>query len=65
MQYLNRSEQYKEPSLTPEERDKRAQFARFQQKLFERQATFDNFGRPRPKLPELDFDPYLEWLRTR
>jgi hypothetical protein len=65
MQYLNRSEQYIEPSLTIEERARKASAARLQQTLFERQATFDNFGIPRPTLPKLDEDPYLEWLRTR
>ena len=65
MQYLNRSEQYIESFLTIEERAKRALFARRQQQLYERQATFDNFGVPRPTLPRPDVDPYLEWLRTR
>ena len=65
MQYLNRSEQYIEPTLTIEERAKKALFARHLQTLFERQATFDNFGLPRPNYPERVVDPYLEWLRTR
>jgi hypothetical protein len=65
MQYLNRSEQYIEPTLTIEERAKKALFARHQQTLFERQATFDNFGLPRPSLSAQDKDPYLEWLRLR
>lgn len=65
MQYLNRSEQYKEPTLTLEERAKKALFARHQQQLFERQATFDNFGIPHPRAPCLDEDPYLEWLKRR
>jgi len=65
MQYLNRSEQYIEPSLTIEERAKKALFARHQQTLFEKQATFDNYGIPRPTLPQPDVDPYLEWLRSR
>jgi hypothetical protein len=65
MQYLNRSEQYIEPSLTIEERAKKALFARHQRTLFERQATFDNFGAPRPTLPLQERDPYLDWLRSR
>lgn len=65
MQYLNRSEQYIEPTLTIEERARKASAARLQQILFERQATFDNFGIPRPNYPERVVDPYLEWMRTR
>lgn len=65
MQYLNRSEQYIEPSLTLEERARKASAARLQQTLFERQATFDNFGAPCPTLPLQERDPYLDWLRSR
>lgn len=65
MQYLNRSEQYIEPTLTIEERARKASAARLQQTLFERQATFDNFGIPRPTLPLQDRDLYLDWLRSR
>jgi hypothetical protein len=65
MQYLNRSEQYKEPCLSDEDRRKKTLFARRQQTLFGRQATFDNFGLPRPKMPEPVADPYLEWVKKR
>lgn len=51
MQYLNRSENYIEPSLTLEERAKKALALRQQHTLFEKQATFDNFGLARPKCP--------------
>jgi len=65
MQYLNRSDKYIEPTLTIEERARKAAAARLQNTLFEKQATFDNYGSPRPTLPRHDVDPYLDWLRSR
>ena len=63
MQYLNEPEQDLKLSQYLTERQKKALLARNQSTLFQKQATFDNFGLARPKMPVVEGSAYEAWRK--
>ena len=65
MQYLNETEHDIRFSQYLAERAKKALGERPQSTLFQKQATFDNYGLARPKMPVKDGAAYEAWKRGR